>query len=313
VTAGHITLQQEPTDLGIIVQEAVEAVRPELDERGQTLEVRVGEEPVWVNADRIRLVQVFTNLLNNASKFTKKAGQIRIAVEPDGADAIVTVRDTGSGMPAHLLPHIFDLFVQGADSPSRSRGGLGIGLTVVRRLVELHGGTVSAASAGAGHGSEFTVRLPRIEPVPAPPVVEVKERPQSNAHAHRILVVDDNDDAATSLQMLLEQWGHEVSTASDGPSALRMARQFRPDVVLLDIGLPHMDGYEVARRLRTEAEGIASGGTEEGPANGEDRKVQLIAVTGYGQEEDRRRGRSAGFDHHFVKPVDLAALRRLLE
>jgi signal transduction histidine kinase len=292
--SGQLALDRTSINLGATVLEAVEAVRATIDQRNQALDVETPAEPVWVHGDPVRLVQVFTNLLNNASKFTPREGKIGVAVEPAAPDAVaVRVWDTGVGIPAPLLPHVFDLFVRASESASR--GGLGIGLTVVRRLVELHGGTVRAESAGPGKGSTFVVHLPRVA-TPAPLRQNQQEYPLTRA-ARRVLVVDDNADAATSLRLMLEQWGHEVHTAQDGETALEIARRIRPELVLLDIGLPNMDGYEVGRRIRSEI-------TEPRPT--------LVAVTGYGQEADRRRSYEAGFDHHMLKPVDVDILRHML-
>lgn len=298
ITRGKIQLRKEKIDLAEIIRSALETSQPMIDSRHHSLKVRVPPEPLSVYADPTRLSQVLANLLNNAAKYTEEGGAIFLEVEREGDQAVIRVRDTGIGIPAALLPHVFDLFVQADRSLDRSQGGLGIGLTLVRRLVELHGGEVSASSPGPRQGSEFVVRLPLWTGAPA---VDDAFPPASasgaNGQTKKILVVDDNADAAHSLALILRSHGHEVAEAHDGPSALAEAQQFQPNVVVLDIGLPQMDGYEVARRLREQFFG---------------RPLRLIAMTGYGQEEDRRRSVAAGFDCHLVKPVDPHELERLL-
>src|SRR5581483_629934 len=260
--------------------------------------VALPPEPVPLDADLTRLAQAVTNLLNNAAKYTDRGGRVWLAAERQGSDAVVTVRDTGVGIPADMLPRIFDMFTQVGQSLDRARGGLGIGLTLVKRLVELHGGTVAAHSPGPGHGSTFTVRLPvALTAARGPDHPAEAAEPVPRVAALRILVVDDNRDAAASLGMLLRLMGNDVRTAHDGEEAVARADEFRPDVVLLDIGLPKLNGYEAARRLRDRPWG---------------RRAVLIATTGWGQDQDRHRSRDAGFDHHLVKPVDPADLLRLL-
>jgi PAS domain S-box-containing protein len=307
ITRGKITLQKEPVELAAVIARAVETSRPLIDARRHTLTVTLPPEPVRVEADATRLAQVVSNLLHNAAKFTEEGGHIGLHAERAGAGAVVRVCDSGTGIAADLLPHVFGLFTQGDRSLARSEGGLGIGLTLVKSLVELHGGTVTAHSGGPGRGSEFVVHLPlpqRLEVrgqksggggdrAPSSPTPDLQDR----AAGRRVLVVDDNADAAESLAVLLRLEGHEVRTAHDGPAALEAARGFRPEVVVLDIGLPRMDGYEVARRLRAEA-GLAD--------------ALMVALTGYGQEEDRRRAEAAGFDAHLIKPADPAALQGIL-
>jgi two-component system CheB/CheR fusion protein len=295
ITRGKIRLHREPVELAATLSRAVETSRPLLDARRHRLTVTLPPEPVLVEGDATRLAQVLANLLNNAAKYTGEDGAIGVRVEREGDEAVVRVRDNGSGIPAELLPRVFDLFTQGDRSLARSEGGLGIGLTLVKRLVEMHGGSVTGHSDGPGHGSEFVVRLPALERsrAPAPGDAAGSGRPMPR----RVLVVDDSEDAAESLATVLRIGGHEVCTAYDGPAALRTAEAFRPEVVLLDIGLPGMDGFEVGRRLR-EQTGM--------------RRALLVAVTGYGQEEDRRRAEQVGFDAHLVKPADLSALERLL-
>ena len=240
-----------------------------------------------------------SNLLNNAAKFTPEGGQIWLAAESQDGHIVLRVRDTGIGIAPDLMPHVFDLFRQADRSLDRSQGGLGVGLTLVRSLLEMHGGSVQAFSEGPGRGSEFVVRLPALaESAPASEFALAEQRVERPANRHRVLVVDDNVDSAESIALLLELSGHQVRMAHDGPTALEAAAGFGPQVIVLDIGLPGMDGYEVAKRLR---------------AGGQTRDVMLIALTGYGQIEDRRRSHAAGFDHHMVKPVDTEMLQALID
>ncbi|WP_206107705.1 PAS domain S-box protein [Paludisphaera rhizosphaerae] len=297
VNSGKVALRLAPVDLREIVEAAVEISRQMIDSGGHELGVRVADEPLPLEADRTRLVQVLANLLNNAAKYTPHGGRIELSAGREGMDAVVCVTDSGVGISAEMLPRIFDMFTQIGTTIDRSQGGLGIGLTLVRRLVEMHGGTVSARSEGAGQGSTLIVRLPLARPatvdegsVAAAPAVPASSR-------LNVLVVDDNRDSAESLAILLGLKGHEVRTAHDGPEALRTLESFRPHLVLLDLGLPGMSGFEVARRIRSSA-GL--------------RGVQLAALTGWGQEEDRRRTREAGFDHHLVKPADPEAVEAVL-
>lgn len=299
VTSGHIRLQRERIDLASVVSRAVESSRPLMNAHHQTLDIKLPDTPAIVDGDSTRLAQVVVNLLNNAAKYTQEGGHIDVALHVDGESAVVCVRDNGVGITAELMPRIFDLFTQGERTLDRSEGGLGIGLTLVRRLVEMHGGTIEVASGGTGKGTEFLVRLPMTasdgvedHQTPAQP----KDVASANA-SMRVLIVDDNIDAATSMMHFIRKWGYDVRTAHDGYSAVEAARVFRPDVVLLDIGLPGLDGFEVASRLRSMPE--TSG-------------AQLVAVTGYGQEDDRRRTQNAGFVHHFVKPLDPLDLREFL-
>ncbi|HUR54472.1 MAG TPA: response regulator [Gemmataceae bacterium] len=296
ITQGKIRLQVEPVELGAVVAAAVEASRPLIDKLRHRLEVAVAH-PIRVSGDPTRLTQVVSNLLNNAAKYTDEGGTIRLSVEANGGSAVVRVRDTGVGIPADLLGSVFDLFTQANRSLDRSQGGLGIGLTLVRRLVELHGGTVEAHSDGPGSGSEFVVRLPATGQAVAPQPSGPEPRPTPKAGL-RLVVVDDHADGIESLADLLRLVGHEVAIAYDGAAGIDAVRRTRPDVVVLDIGLPGMDGFEVARRLRADP--------EIGPA-------VLVAVSGYGREADLRAGREAGFDHYFVKPVEFSALSKYLE
>jgi signal transduction histidine kinase/DNA-binding response OmpR family regulator len=298
LTQGKIRLAVEPVALEVVVAHAIEASRPLIDQFRHTLEVNLPPRPVRMHGDPARLTQVVTNLLNNATKYTERGGRITLSLECRDSTAVVRVRDTGVGMSADLLPRVFDPFTQASRSLDRSQGGLGIGLTLVRRLVEMHGGSVEAHSDGPGKGSEFVVRLP-ILPEPAPAPAEgtpgAAEARAGNGSL-RVVVVDDNVDGAESLVELLVLLGHEVRVAHDGPGGIEAVLAFRPDLVLLDIGLPVMDGFEVARRLRANPEVDAV----------------LVAVSGYGREEDRRLSRELGFAHHFVKPIQFDALRDLL-
>ncbi|HEX7185512.1 MAG TPA: ATP-binding protein [Thermoanaerobaculia bacterium] len=299
-TRGLVELRKEPVALQHAAEGALEATRPLIEQRRHELTVDMPEEPLWLEADRTRIEQIVANLLNNAAKFTDPGGKIRLSVERQGDQAVLRVRDNGAGIHPELLPRIFDLFVQEDRSLARSHGGLGIGLTLVRGLVERHGGTVAVSSDGPGRGSEITVRLPLTAPPQAAP------RPAAASPApdaapegpSRILVVEDNVDAADALAELLRLWGHDVEVAHDGAAALEQARLHQPGVVLLDIGLPGMDGYQVTEALQRMPDLP---------------RPLIIALTGYGQESDRQRSRRAGFDHHLVKPVDLEQLRSLLE
>jgi PAS domain S-box-containing protein len=297
IMRGRIELRHEPVELAEVLARAAETAHPTLDAQGQELLVSPPAEPLRVRADPARLAQVVGNLLGNAAKFSSRAGRVWLSVERQGEQAVLRVRDEGTGISADLLPHVFDLFVQADTTLERSRGGLGIGLTLVRRLVELHGGTVTAASEGPGKGSEFVVRLPLLPSVPQPDQPSATGRPPPNA-ARRVLVVDDNVDAAESTAALVRLWGHHVRVAHTGPEALRAAEEYQPEVVLLDIGLPGMSGYEVARRLREQPHF---------------QKVVLAALTGYGQGEDCLRAKEARFDVRLTKPVDPDALRGLLD
>jgi PAS domain S-box-containing protein len=296
IIRGNIELRKELLDLAAAVTRAVETAHPVIDAHGHQLNISLPDHPVFVEGDLTRLAQVIANLLTNAAKYTETAGRIRLAVERDNGHAIVRVSDSGVGIPAELLPRIFDVFVQGDRSLARSQGGLGIGLTLVKRLVELHDGSVAVSSAGVGQGSEFVIRIPAQvteRSSRAKPRVAVMPR-ATDALRRRVLVVDDNVDAAKSTAMILNLSGYDVHCVHDGPAALQAAQFYRPDVVVLDIGLPGMSGYEVAQLLR---------------AMPEFKQTPLVAVTGYGQDEDRRRSKEAGIDHHLTKPVDAIALR----
>jgi PAS domain S-box-containing protein len=293
ISRGKIGLRKEPIDLSPVVAGAVEAVRPLLEERKHELNVSLTNGGLRLEADPLRLEQILVNLLTNAAKYTDAGGKIALTARQEGTDVVIRVRDTGMGITPELLPRVFDLFAQGDRTMARSEGGLGIGLTLVQKLAEMHGGSVAAASEGPGRGSEFTVRLPALVG-PAGRKPEPRETlPRVARRGSRVLVVDDNLDSARGLSRLLKLLGHDIAVAHDGEAALELARAHRPEIVLLDIGLPGMDGYEVARRLRTEECC---------------HDALIIAVTGYGQPEDLRRSREAGFDHHLVKPVDYDTL-----
>ncbi len=299
ISRGRLELRIERVELAAVVQQAIETCRPLAESAGHELIVVVPPEPVYVNADPVRLAQVFSNLLSNACKFTEPGGRIQLTAGQHGSNAVVSVRDTGAGIGSDELEAIFEMFSQVDKTLERSQGGLGLGLSLAKRLAELHGGTIEAHSEGHGLGSEFTVRLPILADTP-------EAEPRSTAAAgsfipdmppRRILVVDDSLDSAESLSMLLRIHGDDTRTARDGVEAIELAQQFRPDVVLLDIGLPRMNGYDVCRRIRKQPWGSG---------------MILIALTGWGQAEDKRRAQDAGFDEHMVKPVDPAMLMNLL-
>jgi signal transduction histidine kinase/ActR/RegA family two-component response regulator len=298
ITRNKLELRKERVELAGLVRSAVETSRPLLGASGHRLTVAVPPRPVFVDADPTRLAQALSNLVNNAAKYTPRGGHVTVGLERRDGEAAITVRDTGIGIPEEMLPSIFEMFTQVDRSLERAQGGLGIGLTLAKRLVEMHGGTIAAHSGGPGRGSEFTIRLPVVAEAPrALPRLDLREERVHSSAPLRILVVDDNRDAAATLALLLELTGHDVRTAHDGLEALAAASEFRPDVVLLDIGLPKLNGYEVARRIRSQPRGQG---------------VVLIAITGWGQEEDKRQSQEAGFDQHIVKPVDPGTLLKLL-
>jgi PAS domain S-box-containing protein len=298
ITRGNVTLRKQPVDLAAIVAGAVDAARPSIDQHGHALRVELPAEPLRILADATRCEQVLVNLLNNAAKFTDRGGNITLSAERRGGEVVLRVRDDGMGISPELLPRVFDLFVQGERTLERAQGGLGIGLTLVKSLVEMHGGAVEARSEGAGRGSEMVIRLPLLSPREVASISDPVERPASAPppSGRRVLIVDDNTDTAQMLTDLVSLWGHDAARASSGEDALRLAEAFQPHVVLMDIGLPGMDGYEVARRLRR------GGGAE----------PLLVGITGYGQASDRSRAREAGFDHYLTKPPDPVALQDLL-
>jgi signal transduction histidine kinase/CheY-like chemotaxis protein len=294
ITRGIIEVKKEPLDLTAIVKAAIETSRPVLDNLRHEIKVQFDSEQICVVGDPVRLTQVFANLLNNAAKYTNHGGQITISTRREHGDAVVSVRDNGIGIAPGLLSQVFDMFMQVDRSTRRSQGGLGIGLTLVRSLVQMHGGSVEARSEGPGLGSEFIVRLPLIVERTMPLETARRILPLPS---RRILIVDDSRDGGETLAMLLRVLGAEVALAHSGRAALECVSTFKPDVVLLDIGMPGMDGYEVARRIR---------------ANTANRDISLIALTGWGQDEDRRRSSAAGFNYHLVKPADIDQLRQLL-
>ncbi|HEY6147501.1 MAG TPA: ATP-binding protein, partial [Thermoanaerobaculia bacterium] len=302
VTGGKLSLKVRRTLLDEAATFAVEMMQPLLTERAQTVVVESPKTPLVLEADPSRLVQVIGNVLHNASKYSPNGARIRVSLGQDGSDAVLRVRDEGLGIPAELLPKVFDPFVQGqwALDPSydRSRRGLGLGLTLVRSIVELHGGSVEAASGGRGQGSEFTIRLPLLAAAAESPAAPLEAAGPALPRPKRILVVDDSVDSVRGMAMLLGISGHDIRTCHDGESALASAADFQPDVILLDLGLPGIDGYEVARRIR-------AAGNFDG--------ARLYALTGYGQAEDRRKTREAGFDRHLVKPIRPDELLELIE
>jgi PAS domain S-box-containing protein len=289
-----LELQKLWVSLDSILDAAVEASRPLCEQAGHRFELNALSEPIHLEADSHRLVQAFTNLLNNAVKYTERGGRITLTVRREGRMAVVEIEDNGIGIRPEMLPNIFDLFTQDRPALERSQGGLGIGLSIVKALVEMHGGSVEAFSAGAGLGSRFTVRLPAADRRAV--VAEVPTRHAAPSRPLKILVADDNADAAESLSVLLEMLGHDVHVASDGEEALKINRVFRPDVALLDIGMPKLNGYELARQLRAEHK----------------RTPVLVAITGWGQRDDLRRAAAAGFDFHLVKPVPPEQLIELI-
>jgi two-component system CheB/CheR fusion protein len=298
ISRGKIQLRKEPVELANILEQAVEISRPLLDARQHELTESLPAEPVWLEGDPVRLTQVIANLLNNAAKYTPQRGEIRVSAAKADAEVILRVRDNGVGIIPEMLSSIFEPFTQANRSLDRAEGGLGIGLTLARSLVEMHGGRIEAYSDGPEKGSEFVVRLAALRGIQERPSIANQVTQSIPSAPCRVLVVDDNRDAAESLSALLRVRGHEVCMAADGAAALEMATTMQPDVIFLDIGLPGMDGYELARRLR-EVPGLEG--------------TLLIAVTGYGHDDDRRRSKEAGFDHHFVKPVDPAQLCSLLD
>jgi two-component system CheB/CheR fusion protein len=299
ISRNKIELRKERVELASVVHQAVEACRPLADEAQHQLHVRLLREPIYLYADPVRLAQVFGNLLNNACKYTPPGGEISISAEIQGGDVAIRVKDNGMGIPPEKIESVFEMFSQVDRTLEWSQGGLGIGLTLVKRLVEMHDGTVVARSEGAGKGTEFEVRLPflvnqpEIAAAPAPPPLQDS---QDAIRSRNILVVDDNEDAAKSLSMLLKLLGHEVTMAHNGLDAVSAAADQRPEIILLDIGLPELNGYEACRRIRQNSQN----------------EILIIALTGWGQEEDRRKSKEAGFDGHLVKPVDFNSLMNLI-
>jgi signal transduction histidine kinase/CheY-like chemotaxis protein len=295
ITSGKIALAKESIEIAEVVALAIETASPLIENARHALFTEVPKNGIVVEVDRVRMAQVIANLLTNAAKYTPPGGRIRVTAALEGDDAVISVEDNGAGISAELLPKVFDLFVQARQTLARSQGGLGLGLTIVRSLVAMHGGSVSAESDGLGKGSRFMIRLPvskvraRVASLPRGPK-------RAESRRERVLVVDDNADAAEMLCEALEALGYRTAVANDGPEALRVLDDMKPDVALLDIGLPVMDGYELAERMQAQLPGI-----------------DLVAISGYGQDSDLKRSREAGFRQHLTKPVDLDALARLLE
>jgi signal transduction histidine kinase/ActR/RegA family two-component response regulator len=298
ITRNKLELKLERVELASIVSHAVDSCRPLYERAGHLLDVASPPEPIYLNADPVRLAQVVVNLLTNSCKYTEPGGRVWLSAVRQGSEVALTVRDTGVGIPQEMLTKVFDLFTQVDRSLERTAGGLGIGLSLVKRLVEMHGGAVTAHSEGQDQGSEFVVRLPilieRVEPEPSSDSSSGRPLPTST---RKILVVDDNRDSAHTLALLLKRTGNQTRTAHDGAEAVEAAAEYGPDVILLDIGLPKMNGYEACRAIRE-----LPGGKE----------IAIVALTGWGQEEDRRKSDEAGFDGHLVKPVALADLMKLL-
>lgn len=296
ITQGKIELRVAPVELAAVIRQAVEISKPFIDAFGHNLAITIPGDPIVIHGDAVRLSQVFCNLLNNAAKYMDPGGQIWITVRTERDNVQVSVKDTGIGIAPDKLPRIFEMFTQIDRSSRQAQGGLGIGLTLVRALIEMHGGRVEARSAGPGQGSEFLLTLPRSNESRVPGSTDSQASPVVLPH-RRVLVVDDNRDAATSLGRLLGLLGAEVQVVNDGPTALELIKSYRPAVVLLDIGMPHMDGYEVARRIRSQPEFD---------------DLVLIALTGWGQERDRRLTAEAGFNYHLTKPADISDIEMLL-
>jgi CheY-like chemotaxis protein len=297
ITRGSLAVEEAPIDMAEVVTRSVETAAPAVEAGRHRLEVDLPPVRVAVRGDGARLTQLLANLLNNAARYTPDPGTVSITLREEGGLAVVRVRDTGRGIDQQTMPRIFDMFVRGASAAERTSGGLGVGLALSRRIAELHGGTLEAASAGENKGAEFTLRLPLAPTAQVEkPQQPLAPQPDAGLPRRRILIVDDNVDAATTLDLLLRSLGHETSVAHNGMEALRLATEFRPQVVLLDIGMPGLDGYEVARRLRTMKK----------------QGMRIVAITGWGQEADRQRSREAGFDLHLVKPVEPDELVRAL-
>jgi len=296
ISRGTIELRREHVDVATVLKATVEANNPLIERSHHHLKVTYPAAPLYVEGDVTRLTQIVMNLLDNAAKYTDQGGQIWLSADREGETAVIRVKDDGIGIRSELLPRIFDMFTQAGMPAERAQGGLGVGLSLVERLVRLHGGTVTAHSAGLGKGSEFTIRLP-VSQAPKAPAPEPREEGLGTGNRCRILVVDDNVDSADSLAMLLRMMGHEVQTVSDGESAVAVAEDFRPDVAVLDIGLPKVNGYDLAKRIRERPWG---------------RDIVLVALTGWGQESHRRRSAESGFNHHLTKPVEFDVLHQIL-
>jgi CheY-like chemotaxis protein len=292
ITRNRLELRKSRTDLHAVLENAVETARPLIASSGHSLTIKLPLEPVYLEADLTRLAQVFWNLLNNSAKYTEPGGHIWLTTEQEGQEVVVTVRDTGIGIPRELQPRLFELFSQLDQSLERSQGGLGIGLALVKGLTEMHGGTVSVKSQGRNQGTSFVVRLPLAT------LEQTQEEPRVEQNKYeQVLVVDDNRDGAASLAMFLSILGNDTRTAHDGLDAVELAEAFRPDAIVLDIGLPRLNGYDACRRIRSQPWG---------------KDMMIVAATGWGQDEDRLRTAEAGFDHHLVKPIEPTVLQELL-
>jgi signal transduction histidine kinase/ActR/RegA family two-component response regulator len=296
ITQDKVELKCERVDLRMIIQSAVEAMRPLVTDRGHSLRVDLPSEPLHVDADFTRVAQAFSNLLSNAAKYTNRGGSISITASEHEGTAVVRVRDTGIGIPREMLSRIFDLFTQLQEDRDRTTSGLGVGLSLARRLVELHGGSLEAHSEGRGLGSEFVIRLPLVHVTTPEAGLDAQAQRALPAGACRVLIAEDNIDAAEMMRVMLCFGGHEVKVATDGVQAVAIAEAVKPDVAFIDIGMPRMDGYEAARRIRRVL----------------GNRVMLVALTGWGQEEDKTRAREAGFDHHLTKPAEPEMLERMI-
>jgi CheY-like chemotaxis protein len=298
ITRGKMRLRRERVEIAGLLEQVAETARPQLQRQGHELIVTLPSKPVYLDADPVRLAQVFLNLLHNACKYTPQGGHIHLSAEEEGANLVVRVSDNGIGILAEDLHRLFELFTQVAAGPATCTAGLGIGLALSRQLVEMHGGSIEARSEGPGKGSEFSVHLPLlIERSPALTRSSGDEAQTQSGATQHILVVDDDPDIRRSLAMLLRHYGHVVETASDGLEAVKLAERGKPDVILLDVGLPGLDGYEACRRIREQPWG---------------KQMYIVALTGWGQDEDRRKTREAGFDDHLVKPVEFKSIQALL-
>jgi len=297
ISRGKFELRKERIELAAAIKSAIDTAQPLIDAAGHQLMMSGSPGPVYLDADPVRLAQVFSNLLNNAAKYMERGGKIWLTVTPADGEVVVSVRDTGIGIPADALPGIFDMFSQVDHSLEKAQGGLGIGLMLVKQLLEMHGGRIEAKSEGSGKGSEFIAHLPVINAVPRRQTANTADEPRARTLACRILVADDNRDAAESMSTVLRLMGNEVRTVHDGLQAVEEAAAFRPDLVLLDIGMPRLNGYDAARRIRAERWG---------------KSTLIVAMTGWGQDEDKRRASEAGFDRHFTKPVDPGDIEKLI-
>jgi CheY-like chemotaxis protein len=297
ITSGKIVLRKDRVSLSVAIASAIESARPQIDSQGHELLVTTPDDPIYVQGDLARLSQVIANLLNNAAKYTERGGRITLAATREGGEAVIRIRDSGIGLTPEQAARIFVMFAQIDTSLERRQGGLGVGLALAKTLVQLHGGRIEVESAGLGKGGEFIVRLPLLREAPAlVPQEEAEARTPAGHVCRRILIADDNQDSARMLAVALGELGHEVAVTHDGLATLEAAASLGPQVAILDIGMPKMNGYAVARELRARF----------------GKRITLVAVTGWGKEEDRRRASEAGFDHHMTKPVSLDALERLL-